>query len=249
MSKLILKYALKMASELLEKTAEKVNSDEYFNKHEMINTSEEDLDLFSTVISKIVSCKQDDLIFQALKIIKLFSDLGVKLKIQDELFFKNVIGILTKTTAVSVDLIQIIFSLLNGPLFDTIHKFSFMDCQIVFHLLSDYLYISDEVNAPLLFLKHLISEKFIKVEIYDMIDKVFEIFYETQSEFFETNSQQLILEFVQNFPIDDVLLVKYTVDLIKHLEVESPFKRVSIIVFLKLLFEKYGLDFCKEFVF
>lgn len=203
---------------------------------------------FSEVTLKFILSKHDDLAFLGLRILKMCHDRGIDLKIQDALFFKKVINILTRTSAMNSDLIQVIFCLLDSSLFQFIPCFSFVDFRIVFHVLKEYLYISDEVTAPILFLKHLITAKVLKTEVYDMIGDLFTVFYETQNETFEKESSETILAFIMNFPIDDLLLVKYATDLIQHIDLEGEFKRTSIVQFLFSLFEKYGVQFCKEFV-
>lgn len=203
---------------------------------------------FSSTVSKFMKSQQDELVFLTLKIVHLCSKNSIELNLQKELFSRDVITILTQITALNTDLIQIIFSLLTTTLFSQVFKFTFIDFQIIFHVLSEYLYISDEVTAPILFLKKLINEKVIKTEIYDLIGKLFDVFYETQNEFFERESKECILLFLQHFVIDDLLLVKYTIDLMKHVDLEGEFKRGSVIEFLAVVFERFGVKFCAEFV-
>jgi hypothetical protein len=200
------------------------------------------------IVSKFFRSKQDELVFLALKIVHFCAQAGIDLGLPKDAFCRDVIAVLTRTTGMNSDLIQIVFSLLSTTLFERVFNFTFVDFQIVFHVLGEYLYIADEVTAPLAFLKRLISEKVVKSEVYDLVGRLFDIFYETQTEFFEEESRQCILSFLQHFPIDDLLLVKYTIELTKHVDLEGEYKKGSVVEFLGTIFERHGVEFCREFV-
>lgn len=207
-----------------------------------------EVETLAKVLSRYFRSKQDDLVFWALKVVHLSFQLGVSLPLQKEQFCRDVIGVLTRSAATNTELIQIAFSLLRDSLFDRVAHFTFVDFQIVFHQLGEYLYIADEVTAPLLFLQRLIASGVVKTEVYDLVAKLFETFYETQDPFFERESKNTILIFLKNYPIDNLLLVRFTIDLMKHVDLEGDFKRGSVLEFLGLLFEEHGVDFCAEFV-
>lgn len=207
-----------------------------------------EVDALAKVLAGYFRSKQDDLVFWALKIVHLSFQLGITLPLHKEQFSRDVIGVLSRSAATNSELIQISFSLLKDTLFDRVGHFTFVDFQIIFHLLGEYLYIADDVTAPLLFLQRLVASAIVKTEVYDLIGKLFETFYETQDPFFERESKNTIMLFLKNYPIDNLLLVKFTIDLMKHVDLEGDFKRGSVLEFLGLLFEEHGVDFCAEFV-
>ena len=242
---MIMKFILRMLNQFMEKQI-LTEETKISNKRSSITTDE--FHKFGNVIGKMLSSKQDELVHLSLKLYKNFNDFGREIKSESPNFFKNVISLLTKTTAMNSELIETIFSVLNTNLFQFVKSYSFIDFQIVFHVLKEYMYISDEVKSPLMYLNHIIKDGIIKVEVYDLIPGIFEIFYETQNEFFEAQSRDTILLFLKVYPIDDLLLVKFTIDLIKHIDLEGDFKRSSVTDFLIAIFEKNGVDFCEEFV-
>ena len=120
--------------------------------------------------------------------------------------------------------------------------------EILFHSLKENLYISDLVTAPIEFLHQLTCQPFVKGEIYDCMSKVFEIFFETSSEFFKEKSCQIILQFLRAYPVDEALLLKYMTDLVKNIEHFDSETRALICEFISRIIEIHGIKLFEEYV-
>ena len=87
----------------------------------------------------------------------------------------------------------------------------------------------------------MIKNQIVDTKMYDLINKVLETFFETEKDFFRKKSIEIFLIFIQNYPINQELLLMYVNSLIKHMNVKNDFTRSNLIQFLIEIFKKYGL--------
>jgi hypothetical protein len=190
----------------------------------------------------------DDLVTLALNSIKHLNEVGFDIDTKDITLLKNVIYLLTKSTEFNNDVIESSFSLLLNIFANEIPKMSTVEHDILFYSLKENLYVADSVKTPLMFLKLLVDKPFVKPEIYDCMPKVFEIFFESHSDFFKSTAQGVILQFIQSYPIDEQLLLKYANDLTKNIDSPNNQTRMMVADFLAKMFEIHGLKIFQGYV-
>lgn len=190
----------------------------------------------------------DDLVTLSLNSIKHLNEVGFDIDTKDITLFRNVIHLLTKSTESNNDMIESCFALLLNVFATEVPKMTTIEYDILFYSLKEHLYIADVVKTPLMFLKQLVEKPFVKPEIYDCMPKVFEIFFESHTEFFKNTAQDIILRFIQAYQIDEQLLLKYANDLTKNIDSPDNQTRTMVADFLSKMFEIHGLKVFQTYV-
>ena len=190
----------------------------------------------------------DDIVTLSLNSIKHLNEVGFEIDTKDIALFRNVINLLTKATEYNNEMIESCFALLLNIFAAEIPKMTSVEYDILLFALKEHLYIADAVKAPIRFLKQLVEKPFVKPEIYDCMPKVFEIFFESQSDFFKNTAQEIILKFIQAYPIDEQLLLKYANDLTKNIDSPDNKTRTMVADFMSKMFEIHGLKVFETYV-
>jgi len=85
------------------------------------------------------------------------------------------------------------------------NRFNLKDSQItqVFNYIKEYIYPADWVTEPLNCLEALITVKMVKADIYDLIDRAFEIMLISMDPGIVNTCKRCILRFIENFPLSE----------------------------------------------
>jgi len=91
------------------------------------------------------------------------------------------------------------------------NRFNLGEGQItaVFGYIKEYIYPADWVTEPLHCLETLITAKMIKSDIYDLVDRAFEIMLQSMDPGIISYCKRCILRFIENFPLSEDLYSKY----------------------------------------
>ena len=84
--------------------------------------------------------------------------------------------------------------------------------------------------------------------MYDLISKVFEVFFETTNPIFNKLTLKIILNFIEKLPINKELVFSYVTTFLNNIEVREDSKRLEIIEVLSKIFTKYTINFFEKYL-
>ena len=238
------RFSLKFFSECLKN--EKLNFTE--NLSEILKKNNIHLPSFYAQLRKLMNCSYDEITFFTLNLIFELVNSNYNYDIENIDFFKNLIKILSRLTPQNLDLIDIVFKLLIKIFRKKVPKINYLEYEILFHSLNEFIYISDDIKGPILFLETLIDIQFIKPQIYDLIKKNFNTFFETNENFFREKSREIIILFITKFPIDENLLIKYFTTLLNNLEQDNYETRKGLFKFIFEFLKKYKTKYFQKYL-
>ena len=127
----------------------------------------------------LLNTSYSDLTTSTLKVIDNLTNAGFDFDLTNDTFFKRLMKILSKLTHSSLNQIDIVFKLLCKIFMTKTPKMTHVEYEILFFSLKEYMNLSEEVLGPLELLNILISTKFVKPQVYDLIPNTMAITHVT----------------------------------------------------------------------
>lgn len=161
---------------------------------------------------------------------------------------KSQLKILSTLQSNDLQQIQICFKMIKKLIKS--NRFNLKDSHItqVFNYIKEYIYPADWVTEPLNCLETLITVKMIKSDIYDLIDRSFEIMLVSMDPGIINTCKRCILKFIENFPLTEELYEKYFSKLIKNIDFPEETGRKTVLSIIELLVRKLPDEFLQKFI-
>lgn len=194
----------------------------------------------------LLNTSYNDLTTSTLKVIDNLTNAGFDFDLTNDTFFKRLMKILSKLTHSSLSQVDIVFKLLCKIFMTKTPKMTHVEYEILFFSLKEYMNLSEEVLGPLELLNILISTKFVKPQVYDLIPSTMDILFDTTNESVQECCSNVISGFVKHFPIDKSLFLNLFTDLAKNIENEHPFVRKGLCQLAQNFMDSYGIDYYQE---
>lgn len=198
---------------------------------------------------KLLNSDYNELVMVSLNIISQVINFPIfAIRKNNKRILKALLRILKTVQASDQQLIQVCFKMIR-KLIKT-NRFNLGDSHItaVFGLIKEYLYPADWVTEPLNCLETLIKVKMVKSDIYELIDKTFEVMLVSMDPGIISSSKRCILQFIENFPLSDDLYEKYFMRLIRNIDFPEESGRKTILSIIELLVRKLPDEIQQKFI-
>jgi len=156
-----------------------------------------------------------------------------------------ILGVLESSESSDLNLIQSCFKMIRRILKANRYFLSAGQMTEVVRAIRENMYPADWVNEPLHCLNLLITLRIIKPEMYDAFEDAFALMISTKFEPIRRLLTDIVLNFIQNFPLSEQLLEKIVMRLVNNLDYAEKEGRKVVIEVFGTLYSKLPLEALK----